>query len=134
MLRKSHYLPLCHHVFVNIGFYQKPMLNSDLNLHFVVVSSELINRIRHSFASLLIISYHFLSKNQNLNLHFLLLAWDLQWGRHHHFYLLPSSIVVSDFRLLLLNLSYEALKSLLFYLFVHHFCAKLLCLAPKFVL
>ena len=59
-----------------------------------ILSSELINSIRHSFASIFIISHYFLSKNQNLNLHFLL-ARDLQGERDHHFHLLPSSIIVS---------------------------------------
>ena len=82
-IQKQNYL-----LMATFGTSNMPNVHSSL-------SSDFINSNRHRFASLLIISHHFLSKNQNLNLHFLLLTWDLQGQRYHHFHLLPSSIVVS---------------------------------------
>ena len=83
----------------------------------------------NSLASFFIISHHFLSKNQNLDLFLLYLAWDLQGGRDHHFHLLSSSILISwdsfsqRFGKKFLKLSYL--------LIFHHFHAKLLCLGSK---
>ena len=46
----------------------------------------------NSLAPFSITSHHFLSKNQNLDLHSSPFVRDTQGGRGHHFHLLPSSI------------------------------------------